>query len=133
MFPVAMCSSEAEAKRVESYMIRKAFKPTINEGDKPLYMLRSTYRTVERLPRKRGESKRAPWRNVKRKAVSANADYRIFTLYEQHEAVSYNFFDMLETAHTTDETLSIRIHPGRKDLTRDFSEMFLNFWNGTVH
>ena len=82
MVKVAKCQNKQEARVVERQLIQK-WKPNINEGDKPFWLLKKTYANDLRERKRQQERPRAPpWQKTGKEECREHKPVQAFTTYE---------------------------------------------------
>ena len=128
MVPLVQCDGKYEAKRLERCLITK-WKPSLNQGDKPFWLLRNAYANDLRSARRQPRERVPPWR---KEGVEPALDLPILTTYRVESANA--FFDLggILRAYAEKGTgVRITITPGQQDLTR-WSRMRAEFGDSLV-
>ena len=104
-----------EAKRIERQLVQR-WKPSLNAGDKPFWLMKETYvRDVRTSRRQRDRPRAPPWR----KRGGGRTESRPgFTTFEVEEEQHYDLGRVLKTYAEKGEGVRVKITCGRTDVTR---------------
>ena len=121
--PLINCIDKQESVRVETLLIKR-MKPSINQGDKPFWMLRKDRYVTQTVHRPR-ESRKVPWKNIRH----ANLELRYLTEYE-HEGKKFKDLQELLIANKNTATQGITViaYPGCKDMGSSLSRLNVLAW-----
>ena len=119
MIPVWRTTEKYEGKRLEHKLIQK-WRPSLNSGDKPFWMLKSTYAnesSTRRKPRTR-TSTRAPWNGAPNAIPVAPRVRGLLTTFAVHEERHLDFgLTMKRIEDEGSERTTVFAMPGHTDLT----------------
>ena len=134
MIPIAFCCEKYEAKRMERSLIKR-WKPSINAGDKPFWLMKNTYvsqtRSGARARRQRGV------RHTDAQPLQKGPTLPLYTTYEVLPGgepwVGMTTFDLGWVLNTFDgDGVRVLVHPGAMDLT-DWRRICVRYADTYVH
>jgi hypothetical protein len=119
MMPIFICQEKYEAKRIERKLV-KMWKPSLNQGDKPFWLLKDTYAADNRKLVKKF-TERQPWNQGECEECepdereTENYNLNLLTTYE-HDGKSVYDIGLFLTAREGGKC-SISVTSGKSDVT----------------
>ena len=129
MVPLWCCDTKQEAKQLERWATRK-WKPSLNAGDKPFWLLKHTYAQEGRVTRAQEHRREhTPWRqNSSRCSPTRTA---LLTTYDINETRVFDIGPVLTYGAEHNKAYEIIIQPGVGDMT-NWKRLKERFGNSSV-
>jgi hypothetical protein len=136
MIPIAFCQEKYEAKRLERSVIKR-WKPSINAGDKPFWLMKNAYvsqiRSGRNARRKLGVRKPTDTHMQPREQRPQLPLYTMYEVLTDGPWLGMTTFDLGWMLSSFDgEQVRIRVQPGAMDLT-DWRRISVRFADTYVH
>ena len=114
MIPLYECAGKYEALRLERKLVKR-WKPSLNQGDRPFWLLKQAYATDFRRGRNQQRDRKPPWKS---RLTDRETPIRAIPALTTYETEGRRYLDINDALGMSMEGVRIKITRGVMDLTR---------------